>query len=145
MKFFTSYHKLSVVLALTSALFLSSCVLQAFTQPSTPNVDPNLTANKAIYQVDSLAGNSTAPILINSDIVIAGVVIADDVSGNFYKTMIIQDSTAGIAVQLDVSNFATIYPIGRKIFIKCKGLYVANDGNGNFGIGTLEAERLGRI
>src|SRR6185503_1299399 len=77
--------------------------------------------------------------------VIAGVVIADDLSGNFYKEIIIEDSTGAISVQVDKSNFNTLYPIGRRIFVRCQGLYVADDGEGNFQIGTLNGNTIGRI
>ncbi len=40
-------------------------------------------------------------------LVISGIIIADDESGSFYKEMIIEDSTGGISIQLDVSNFNT--------------------------------------
>ena len=59
------------------------------------------------------------------DKTIAGVVIADDESGQFYKTIVIQDSTGGISVKLDGYDLYTKYPVGRQVFIKLKGLYMA--------------------
>src|SRR5215470_13874812 len=50
---------------------------------------------------------------INVDKTISGIVIADDESGQFYKTIVIKDSTGGISVKLDGYDLYTKYPIGR--------------------------------
>src|SRR5439155_23583591 len=65
---------------------------------------------------------------ITTDAIIAGVVIANDSSGNFYKHIILQDSTGGIAVNIDDYNLFTSYPVGRKIYVKLKGLFINDDG-----------------
>jgi hypothetical protein len=97
-----------------------------------------------VADLQAMAGG-TVPVQIMTNEVIAGIVTADDESGNFYKEMIIQDSTGAIAVQLDQSNFNSYYPIGRRVFIKCEGLYVADDGDGNFQLGIESAGSIGRI
>jgi len=54
-----------------------------------------------------------------------GIVTADDRSGNFYKQIVIQDSTAGLTVLIDNNSLFNEYPVGRKIYIKLKGLYMS--------------------
>jgi hypothetical protein len=66
--------------------------------------------------------------LITEDIVIAGIVIADDRSGNFYKSIILQDASGGIAIRLDGSGLYNNFPVGRKVYVKLKGLYLSDYG-----------------
>ena len=138
---------LTIPVTLTTLFLLitiSSCVKNEFDAPTTTNVDPDLTVSKTVSEIQSMA-TSTTPVLISGNEIIAGVVIADDLSGNFYKEMIIEDSTGAIAVQIDQSNFNTLFPIGRRVFIKCQGLYIADDGDGNFQLGIKDLNTIGRI
>ena len=86
-------------------------------------------------------------VLITTDEIIAGVVTGDDLSGNIYKKLILQQDSSGVAIQLDISNYNTEYPTGRRIYVKCKGLYIRNDG-GNFELGSSPGSSnssMGRI
>lgn len=129
MKNFIFYS--SVFIALTG-LLLTSCVKRKFDDPpDTRNYDPKLTVTHSIWQLKKMYyDNGNSPIQINSEVIISGVVTADDQSGNFYKQIIIQDSTSGIPVLLNRSSgLYNDYPIGRKIYIRCKGLWLAAYGN----------------
>ncbi len=64
---------------------------------------------------------------ISTDDIIEGIIIANDSSGNFYKQIIIEDSTAGIAINIDDYNLYTSYPVGRNVFIKLNGLILYDD------------------
>ena len=88
-------------------------------------VVPNVTADLTISNLKAMhiTGNLEQ---ITVDKTIGGIVIADDRSGEFYKTIVIQDSTGGISVKLDGYDLYTNYPIGRMIFIKVKGLYLGD-------------------
>ena len=130
---------------ITVALCATSCVKKdSFddTAPST-NVDPNLTVNITIDSLKSLL-TSTTPQYILEDFICAGVVIADDRSGNFYKEMVIQDATGGISIFLDQSNYYTNYFIGRRVFVKLKGLFIS-DVDGNIKLGSVVNGALDRI
>lgn len=128
------------------SVVLSSCVKQEFDEPVTANIDPNLTVTHTLTQLTAMANAGATPVQITQDVIVSGVVIADDESGNFYKEIIIQDDsgTRGLGIKIDVSNFNSDYPQGRRIFIKCKGLYIAND-DGNYAIGMENAGEIGRI
>jgi hypothetical protein len=110
----------TILMALT--LFFSSCVKDKYDEPPTDGPFPDITANITIRDLKNFYTGT--PLQITDDLIIEGVVVADDRSGNFYKTMVIQDSTAGISVRLDRTNLFTDYPVGRKVYIKCKGLYL---------------------
>jgi Family of unknown function (DUF5689) len=110
------------------AIGMGSCVKQKFdAPPDGSSYDPNIPVNNTILALKSLYNGS--PVMIDSDYVIAGVVTADDRSGCFYKQIIIQDTTSGIVILLGRSSgLYTDYPIGRKIYVRCKGLYLGAYG-----------------
>ena len=142
MKKLTQIIRSVIVLMFTAVLF-NSCVDKDYDDLITANVDPALTITKSIKEIQSLATGSI-PVQILTDEIIAGVVTGDDLSGNIYKKLILQQDSSGIAVQLDISNFNSEYPTGRRVFVKCKGLYIANNG-GNFEIGVANGASVGRI
>lgn len=88
-------------------------------------VAPDIKADFTIAELKNLHTNGQVEE-ITEDKIIRGIVVADDRSGNFYKSIVIEDSTAGISVSLDRYDLYTDYPIGREIFIKVKGLYLGD-------------------
>jgi hypothetical protein len=107
-------------------LVLAGCEKKPFdAPPGEIPLDIDLTTIeqlKSLHTLDSLE-------YIDEELFIEGVVIADDKSGNFYKTLAIQDETGGIGVRINATNLYNDYPIGMKIYIKCKGLWL-DDYNG---------------
>lgn len=102
--------------------FLSSCIKDNYDSPPVDGYDPNLTPTHTIAELKAMY--TGARVELTDSILIAGIVAADDKSGNFYKSLVIQDSTAGILIRLDESGLSNSYMIGRKIYIKCTGLYL---------------------
>src|ERR1043165_3810966 len=113
---------LNGIIALLFIAGLSSCVKDNFDVPPTGGKDPDIAVNCTIDALKQLYPG--ASYYINQDLVISAIVTADDKSGNFYKQIIIQDSTGGIALKLEGSSIFNDYPIGRRIFVKLKGLYL---------------------
>ncbi|NCI47164.1 DUF5689 domain-containing protein [Sediminibacterium soli] len=66
---------------------------------------------------------------ILNEYVVSGLVVANDSSGNFYKTIVVQDSTGGISVKLDATGLYASYPVGRKIALKLKDLWLGDYAN----------------
>lgn len=64
-------------------------------------------------------------------IVISGTVISEDVAGNIYKNIVIQDPLTGDALKMsvDVGSLTGLYPIGQTISIKCNGLAIGKYGD----------------
>lgn len=133
----------SVIILMFTAFAFTSCVKKDYDDLSTANVDPDLQVTHTIKQLQGFATGSVG-VLITSDVIVAGVVTGDDLSGNIYKKLILQQDSSGIAIQLDVTNFNTEYPTGRRVFVKCKGLYIANNG-GNYELGISPTSPVGRI
>src|SRR6476620_10036510 len=114
---------LIIVTTTISTCFVFSCN-KKFDEPPA-YVAPNITADLTISDLKAM--HITGHLeQITVDKTISGIVIADDRSGQFYKTIVIQDSTGGISVKLDGYDLYTNYPIGRMIFIKVKGLYLGD-------------------
>jgi hypothetical protein len=97
--------------------------------------DPNLTATLTIQDLKNSYQGTGIFKRITDDKIISGVVIADDRSGNFYKQIVIQDATGGIPVLMESSDLYTSYPIGRRVYIKVKGLLLG-DYSGNIQLGA---------
>ena len=126
--------KLSILfgLFLLAAIVITSCVKKSFDNPPDQSGDdPKLPVNMTIMQLRKMLPNTlsaTDTMLITQDYTIAAIVNADDRSGNLYKQIYVQDSTGGIQLNIDAYSLYANYPVGRKIYIKLKGLYLSYSG-----------------
>lgn len=145
--FVTGFLRNIWTLVLVGAIF--SCN-KTFDEPPL-GVDPNITANLTIKNLKGMYTAIGVFQKINDDKVITGVVVADDRSGNFYKQIIIQDETGGIPIMLDGNNVYTSYPVGRRVFVKVKGLMLGDYGGTiQLGLDSVRSDdgrylNLGRI
>ncbi len=102
-----------------------ACVQEKWDRPNPKNDrDLNFAIYKTIAELRSSMGSSGYRE-IKDNIIISGEVIADDRTGNFFRQIIIDDGTAAIPVLLDANNLYNDFPIGRKIYLRCKGLYTS--------------------
>lgn len=116
--------RLFILLLLTG--LVSSCIQNNFENPPSNGVDPDMTANITIAQLKALYFGTA--IELDDSMIISGVVIADDKSGNLYKSIIIDDGTAGILIRMENNGLFGSYPVGRKLFIKLGGLWIGDYG-----------------
>ncbi|HOZ96476.1 MAG TPA: DUF5689 domain-containing protein [Niabella sp.] len=114
-------------LALFISLLLIAACNKVFDEPPV-NEDPNLNATISIMQLKARYIAIGDFQRITDDQILSGIVIADDRSGNFYKQIIVQDESGGIPVLLDANNVYTQYPVGRRVFIKLKGMMLGDYG-----------------
>ncbi|MFH6603306.1 DUF5689 domain-containing protein [Maribacter algicola] len=86
----------------------------------------NLAANVTYAQVKELYVDKT--LQIQHDLIIEGYIISSDRSGNFFSVLHFQDSpvdpTEGFQIEIDVRDSHLFYPVGSKVYIKLKGLYL---------------------
>lgn len=142
-----------------SFLFLAGLVVTSCVQDddfSTPEVtyeEPNVTVNSSIESVKAMYGGFNAVKIEAGDeseeaLYVEAYVISSDESGNFYKSIVIQDSaenpTAGISISTEATDTYLTYDIGRKIYFRVDGLYVGEYA-GLPTIGTDEGADVGRI
>lgn len=113
----------AVMLVVTAGTF-SACK-KSFDNPPGA-ADPAIVANTSIKALKAMHTTAGAYDVITTDIIISGVVVADDKSGNLYKQLFIQDATGGLQIMLDANSLYGTYPVGRRIFIKCKDLCISD-------------------
>lgn len=118
----------AAIILLTAVGTFSACK-KSFDQPPGPTDDIDVVANTTIATLKALHTTPRAFDLIDSDITISGIVVANDKSGNFYKQLFIQDSTGAIQVLLDANSLYGTYPVGRRVFINCRGLCISDYNN----------------
>ncbi len=136
MKFFA----VAALLGLT--VLISGCVKKDFDVPPVyvPHVDFN--SNVTIEGLKAMFPGTL--LEITTDTIIQGIITANDESGNLYKTLYLQDQTAGIELKVDKTSLYTEYKVGQRIFIKCKGLYLGQYG-GVTQLGYIYNGSIGRI
>jgi hypothetical protein len=122
-----------VLVAVLLAGGIAGCVKREFDEPPYVDETTDLVANTTLAQLKSLYKGTS--IKIEDDLIVAGIVVADDRSGNYFKSIILQDETAGIDIQIDKVALHDDYPIGREVFVKCKDLWIGNN-NGSLQLGA---------
>jgi|GEM_PF-593508 len=138
--------KIVLLSVLISTTF--SCVKDDnFSTPTVSCSEPEIVANTTIQQVKEMYSFG-GPKVIETDVIIEGYVVSSDKSGNIYKSISIQDKpenpTAAIKISINENNLYTKYEVGRKIYIKLKGLAVGYSF-GSIQIGQAQGTELGRI
>ncbi len=125
--------KKNLPLLLLLAFFMActtACVKREFDEPPTGGEPVNVTANTTIAALKALHVTTNGGFdKITEDLIIEGTVVMDDRSGNYYKTLVIQDATGGIEVKFNDGYLFNQFPVGRKMYIYCKDL-ILTDYNG---------------
>ncbi|WP_118952268.1 DUF5689 domain-containing protein [Taibaiella helva] len=113
------------ILTIGALFSVGSCVKKDFdAPPDNSGYDPQIPVTHTIAQLQARPAG-----IIDIDMVIAGIVVMDDKSGNYYKKIVIQDSTGGMEILVDQYSLYNDYPVGRKVYVKCKGLFVGAYNN----------------
>lgn len=86
----------------------------------------DLKANTTYTELKNLYVDETTRI--QDDLIIEGYVISSDEAGNFFSVVHFQDSPSnpseGFQIEIDIRDSHLFYPVGSKILIKLKGLYL---------------------
>jgi hypothetical protein len=120
-----NFMRITAVIAAVCVIGLSC--KKTFTDPP-PIGDSGIVANTTIAALKARYTTQGTIVPVTDDVVIGGVVSCDDKSGNFYQQISIQDATGGILLRLAGNNLYNNYPVGRQIFVKCKGLFLGDYG-----------------
>jgi hypothetical protein len=127
------FKLMTAIMMVLTAITFSACK-KTFDNPPGAT-DPAIVANTSIAALKATHTTSGAYNVITTDVIISGVVVADDKSGNFYKQLYIEDATGGLQILLDANSLYGTFPVGRKVFIKCNGLCIS-DYNGTMELGV---------
>ncbi|MBN2662747.1 MAG: choice-of-anchor J domain-containing protein [Bacteroidales bacterium] len=117
----------AIIAILGLSLSFSSCVKQDFDDPPTNCNDINITTTMSIHELKTLYTGDTTRI--GDSVIIEGYVTSTDQFGNFYKELVIQDSSDAICIMIDASYMFTSFPIGQKVYVKCGGLMLGNSND----------------
>lgn len=83
---------------------------------------------------DMYKANGNKPFVVQKTIFIKGQVTTSDQVGNLYKSLYIQDETAGIEIKIGKNGLYNEYKLGQWLYIDCTGLTVG-DYNGMINVG----------
>ncbi|MEA2041699.1 MAG: DUF5689 domain-containing protein [Bacteroidota bacterium] len=137
-----NYTKTLLFISMIGVLFMASCINYDFEDAEKQSYTVDFEANTTIDELKAFYGDSLTPI--PDSVIIRGTVVANDVTGNYYKAIVLQDSTAGIEIGLNRYELHNLYHIGDLVYIKCAGLYVGDD-NGTIKLGGDYQGSVGRI
>lgn len=124
--------------------------------PFTENIPAEkecLSIDDRLITFEELSELSSEDVIeIKNDLVVEGYVISSDRAGNIFGSLFLQDDPEspafGIEIKSDLLEMHAMYPIGSKVVIILKGLYLGNRGGAlvlgtaRNAFGTLIADRL---
>lgn len=132
--------KLNIYAALViGALSLGSCMDKDWQAPDfgdnppygNNEIKPNKQTKITIADLKAKYANvfsSNGYKLIEEDLQLHAVVNGNDQGGNLYKQISIQDETGGIIVGINGTDLYAFMPVGQKLVINLKGLYIGAYG-----------------
>ena len=86
---------------------------------------------------DMYKANGNKAFVVQKNCVIKGQVTTSDQVGNLYKSLYIQDETAGIEIKIGKNGLYNEYKLGQWIYVDCTGLTVG-DYNGMINVGYAD-------
>ena len=113
------------------AIVMIAC--QKYPEPEYVVPTYELKEHQTLISIEDLKARHTlggTPTAVVDDVVIRGIVVADDESGNIYKSIYIQDETGGVNLAIDQVNLYNIMPVGQEVFVEMKGLFIGDYNNG---------------
>ncbi len=97
-------------------------------------VDMSSEVNTTIAELKDMYTANKGPITIKKNVIIGGRVTTSDKVGNLYKSLYIQDETAGIELKIGKNGLYNEFKLGQWVYVDCAGLTVG-DYNGMIQIG----------
>ena len=155
--------KIKLIAMAFAALCLASCMGDSYADPDMTEQVPaspwgnNKLKEKNVVTIAQLKSDYQTQIsnssfkLIDKDAMIKAVVTGNDISGNLYNEVAVQDATGAILVEINGSGLYGYLPVGQEILIDLKGLYIGGSGkqaeiggvytnnkNGNTAVGNID-------
>ena len=125
------------ILILSVCALLSSCMADSFDAPDTPaseaygNTSLTETNVITISELKSLYSNVIANSgmeEVTDDIKIKGTVTGNDIQGNIYNEVIIDDGTGAFIICIAQGGLYGYLPVGQQVLVDLKGLHVGAYG-----------------
>ncbi len=107
-------------------LVWQSCIDREFDEPPVRDEKIPFEPNASIADLKAKWVPGDA-VVVADNLLVHAVVIANDSLGNFFRKIVVQDSTGGIEIQIDRDDdLHKLFPVGMKIGIKCQGLSIGD-------------------
>ena len=147
--------KHSFIIALLAGLFsMAACQDKDWEMPENILTEPpygnNEIVAKAYTDIESLQTSYQSVISagsckeIQEDVCLRCVVTGNDLGGNIYKQITVQDEKSGMVIGINGTDQGAFMPVGQKLLINLKGLYIGGYG-GQAQLGTLYNGGIGRM
>ncbi len=108
------------LLAGCALLFFAGCYDSDFSTRGEYVTPPAATATLDLLRTS----HTGTTVRIEGDIVVEGVVTANDAGGNFYRTLLFEDATGAAELLVGLNHTANDYPLGARISLRLRDLAV---------------------
>jgi DNA/RNA endonuclease YhcR with UshA esterase domain len=112
------------ILFIITGILLTSCFKTEVVPPLIFDGEANMTI--AEFQKLHELSTTTPATLIDTAVIITGIVTSTDQFGSCYKEIFFQDTTGGLSIRINNTTYYARYRVGQRIFVKAKGLYLGN-------------------
>ena len=129
---------IAMALMAMTGLMLGSCMGDGYADPdmviSTAPYGNNLLREKNVVSIAQLKSDYKTTIngggykLIDKPMMIKGYITGNDISGNLYQQVALQDETGAILVDINAGGLYGYLPVGQEILIDLNGLYIGGYG-----------------
>ena len=143
--------KLRAVTSVPALLLVLSCVPgEEFDLPKSGIIEEVVLETNSDLDavVNAFFQNPEEVTSFEDEQIMEAYVVSSDESGNFYKELILQDKpenpTAGIAVQINQASYFETFDLGRKVYLKVKGLSIG-EMNGVLALGLANGKQIDPI
>lgn len=121
------------------SLALASCMDDGYDTPTTSDRGNSRIEETNVVTISQLKENyrtyietdyrdGVAYTQINTDIKLKGIVTGNDVQGNLYNEIAVQDETGAIIIGISEGGIFGYLPVGTEILVDLNGLYIGNYG-----------------
>ena len=121
-----------IVILLIIALALWACSDSVAPFDETPHGVVSIAHLKSLAKSESYT--------ITDDISIEGYVVANDLFGEYHKSIVISDESGGIEIAIDTNKTASQFPISARVVVYCSGLTIGDYG-GRLTLGAIPEGR----
>lgn len=118
---------IALVLAMPSCVDFSYDDIQPRIDSTTLAANTTIAELKGIYPGELYKITSTT-FAGRDSVLIEGRIISSDKEGNIYKSLFIDDGTAGIEIKLNKTTLYNDYKLGQKVVVYCNGLHLGDYG-----------------
>ena len=131
---------IAMALMAMTGLMLGSCMGDSYADPDMVETIPaapygnNLLREKNVVSIAQLKSDYKTTIngggykLIDKPMMLKGYITGNDISGNLYQQVALQDETGAILVDINAGGLHGYLPVGQEILIDLNGLYIGGYG-----------------